>query len=91
MSTSALTAAEWLDLLIAKAPALREAGVLEVSLAGGSVKLAEFIPPPQDASKDAVTAPGDAMDDAITYGGVLPGFPRLHGARDDGLPEGYDS
>jgi hypothetical protein len=81
MSISPLKPADWLDLLISKAPALRAAGVLEVSLEGVSVKLSEFIPE-QPESKDAIAdATGDPMNDRILYGGALPGFPKLHEIR----------
>lgn len=68
-------ASAWLDLVIARAAALRDAGILSISFEGAHVALAPPPPPPLDLE----TAPGpsvilDPMEDPATFGGVLPGY-----------------
>lgn len=68
-----------LDLLIAKAPAMRRAGILNLSIDGLSVVLAEDVPDPVKPDKHDATPPEplDPMNDPATYGGgPVPGFQR---------------
>lgn len=67
-----MTAAEWLSLLEQRAPGLRAAGVVEISLEGVTVKLAPSPPviPPLPAATAATTttpASGDPLD-------AIPGY-----------------
>lgn len=71
--------AEWLDLLIAKAPALRTAGVLAVEL--GNVRFQMTPPemqmPAQTTDRRTGPPPADPLDDPALFGrrdGSLPGF-----------------
>lgn len=76
-----LSPALWIKLLLEQAPALREAGVLELTIGGVSMRLAPHEAPPAEAGpSDRVEEPTNALDDELTYGrrpgtGV-PGFPR---------------
>lgn len=68
-----------LDLLVAKAPAMREAGILNLSIDGLSIVLAEAAPEPVKPDKHDTSppAPVDPFDDPATYGrSRLPGFTR---------------
>lgn len=76
-----LSPAAWLTLLVERAPALREAGVLDLSLGGMSVRLAPHEPPPAvPEARERVEEPANALDDELTYGrrpgSGVPGFPR---------------
>ncbi len=78
MTATDLTPAAWLALITEMAPEMRRAGLTEVCLFGVSFKMTEHIP---EAAQEKPVKPahvGPAMDDPVTYGGVLPGFPRLH-------------
>jgi hypothetical protein len=81
MATRTTTPAEWLDLLIRKAPALRDAGVKRIDLKGVVVELTE-----RDAPAVADTASDeehpdmmDPLEDPSTYGGRVPSFRRQRG------------
>jgi hypothetical protein len=76
-----LSPADWLALIIDRAPALREAGVLELTVYGVAMHLAPHEPPPAAPSpRDRVEEPTNALDDELTYGrrpgSGVPGFPR---------------
>ena len=76
-----LTPADWLALIVAQAPALREAGVLDLMLHGVSIRLAPHEPPPAaSTARERVEEPANALDDELTYGrrpgSGVPGFPR---------------
>lgn len=71
--------AEILDLLAEKAPAVRDAGVTAFEVEGVRVELA----PARRETASAVAEEqqpeiGDPLADPDTFGGALPGFPRLH-------------
>lgn len=67
----------WIDLIIARAPALRAAGVTSLAFDGGaSILLLPEPPPAVDLGpppriEDPIL---DAMNDPATFGGVLPGY-----------------
>lgn len=68
------TPAQWLDLLIEKAPLLREAGVLEIDLEGCAVTLAPVEPDlshlmvaPTTNNEASMAQHMDALDDPDTY------------------------
>jgi len=67
-----------LDTLIAKAPAMREAGLLKLGLPGGvTVELAPHEPKVSgdDNEEDDSLEHPDALSDPRTFpGGVVPGF-----------------
>lgn len=68
---TAQDAAELLDLIAARAPALRIAGVLRVELKGVAFTLARPDPPDAPASASAGSddeAPTDALHDPATWG-----------------------
>jgi len=69
-----------LALLIARAPDLRRAGVLTLSLDGLAVSLAPDAPPPstEPVPREAVEEPSDPLSDPATFGfrDAVPGFPR---------------
>lgn len=79
-----MTPAEWLTLLESRAILLRAAGVTEVSVEGCTAKFAPFVPPRevQFPGMDDASEPGavsieehlNALDDPMTFGGVLPGY-----------------
>lgn len=76
-----LSPSAWLALLIDRAPALREAGVLELTMDGVSVTLAPHEAPPAEPDpRERVEEPANALDDELTYGrrpgSGVPGFPR---------------
>lgn len=86
MSEKQSAAAEILDLIVAKAPALRKAGVTELELEGFSVKLAAHVADDgEGATTDDTTSTDDAavgaFDDPALYGlppgSAVPGFPAL--------------
>lgn len=71
----------WLALIIDRAPALREAGVLDLTIDGVSMRFAPHEPPPAvPDARDRVEEPTNALDDELTYGrrpgSGVPGFPR---------------
>jgi len=74
------TAAELMDLIAARAPALIAAGVTELTIDGFSVKLAAPPPPPVDPKDKPAPPPKphiDPLKDASTYpGGRVPGYRR---------------
>lgn len=72
-----LNPAEWLDLLIDRAPALRASGVLEVELDGCAVKLAPHVADEHGEEAGEGAWSPDPLKDPATFGGVLPGFDRL--------------
>lgn len=67
-----------LALLIARAPDLRRAGVLTLSLDGLAVSLAPDAPPVADVPREVVEEPADPLLDPATFGyrDAVPGFPR---------------
>jgi hypothetical protein len=70
--------AQLLDVVIAKARQLREAGVLRVQLDGLAFDLAPIAPAIEDSDDDLlldVDEP-DPFNDPATYGGHVPGFRR---------------
>ena len=67
--------AKLLDTLIAKAPGLREAGVLELAVDGVSAKLAPHEPVVETSDEDKTPDNyADAMLDPALYGGSVPGY-----------------
>lgn len=72
--------AEWLALIEARAPTLRAAGVRSLALPGGGAVTLEPGPPvlAPVAEPAAYVEPEpdltNPLDDAATFGGVLPGF-----------------
>jgi hypothetical protein len=79
--TAFLPPAELLDLVIEKAEALRRVGVLELELAGCSLKLAPFeAEAPASTEEPAHVGHVDPLSDPRTFGlhGQVPGFERLH-------------
>lgn len=69
-------AGAWIDLIIARAPALREAGVSTITFEGGATL---SLAPPPPPSLDLGPTRGepiilDPMEDPATFGGVLPGY-----------------
>lgn len=69
-----------IDLVIRKAPALREAGVVSFELDGLSIRLRE--PEPAVGDPNAVRAePTDPFQDPASFGGRIPGY---------GRPDGFD-
>ena len=79
-----------IDLLIAKAPALREAGVLVIAIGDTRVELAAYAPPIEATTTtrndDEPDEARDALSDAATYGrgAGVPGFTRPRITHDDG-------
>lgn len=76
-----LSPAAWLALLIERAPALREAGVLDLTIGAVSMRLAPHeAPPAVPDARERVDEPANALDDELTYGrrpgSGVPGFPR---------------
>jgi hypothetical protein len=83
-ATTKLSPAKWLDLIAAKAPALRKAGVLRVELNDAIVQLAPEYPSASTEKAPRQRSQADPLDDETTYGlGYVPGFPRA-GRRDHG-------
>lgn len=83
-----LSPALWIKLLIEQAPALREAGVLDLTIGGVSVRLAPHEPPPATPDpRERVEEPANALDDELTYGrrpgSGVPGFPRRRHEEND--------
>lgn len=83
-----LSPAAWLTLLVDRAPALRAAGVLDLSIGGVSVRLAPHEPPPAAPDpRERVEEPANALDDELTYGrrpgSGVPGFPRRRHEEND--------
>lgn len=75
-----------LDVIIAKADALRRAGVLSISIADVSVSLSEYQLDASDGGdlrRPVAEVDLDPIDDPDTYGGVLPGFRRPQEMSDD--------
>lgn len=71
--------AQLLDMVIAKARQLREAGVLRVQLDGLSFELAPAGAPHMDdeeLDEPEDTDDPDPFNDPATYGGMVPGLPR---------------
>lgn len=71
--TEKLSQAEFLDLLIEKAPELRKAGVAHFTLAGEVALHPYYAEPPQlpkqpDADADQSEDQGDPLDDPAAYG-----------------------
>jgi len=81
MSESALDANQWLDLVIAKAEALRASGVTTITVGNCSVQLAE-LPPlalihasgPTPRKDPEPNHDMDPLGDPALFGGSLPGF-----------------
>ncbi len=68
---------ELLDTLAAKAPALRKAGVREVTLEGISFKLGEpEVEWPKEKDEDPVTYSNPLDDPRLYPGGKVPSFKR---------------
>lgn len=80
-----MTAAEWVALLIDRGPALREAGVLEVSAESGFFARLTIAPPPLiTIAPGTSSSEGDPLSDPATYpGGVVPGYSFEHEIGDD--------
>ena len=88
MPPSKTKPSDWLDLLIEKAPALREAGVLEIELDGCTVSLApvakeqeQWVPMPT-TEEHSMGKHMDALDDPDTFDGK--GTQGFYGARRQG-------
>jgi len=68
-------AAEWIEILVARAGALRAAGVTKIVIDGATVELA-----PPDAvlriERPEREEFSDALDDPDTYGGAVPTLAR---------------
>lgn len=80
------TPEQWCDLIVARASALRAAGVLQLELDGATFVLAPPAPIEPDYPYDADPPrpdPADPFDDPHTYGlgGRVPAFP--HDERTD--------
>lgn len=74
-----LAPADWLTLIADRAPQLREAGVLELTVDGVTVRLAPYEPPPaQPRREEAAVEDPDPLNDPATFGriGRAPGFDR---------------
>lgn len=73
-----LNPVELLDLLEARAPRLRTAGVLSLTFDGVSVRFTAADPAQTSSEKIEHVAPPpiilNALDDPATFGGVLPGY-----------------
>ena len=83
-----LSPAAWLTLLIERAPALREAGVLDLTIGAVSMRLAPHeAPPAVPDARERVEEPANALDDELTYGrrpgSGVPGFPRRRHEEND--------
>lgn len=71
--------AEWLALIEARAPALRAAGVRSLALPGGGAVTLDAGPPAAPVTEPVAYVEPELdltnpLDDAATFGGVLPGF-----------------
>ena len=68
------TPAEWLELLIERAPALREAGVAHIEIGDVVVDLHPHyvLQQPDDDDDEPTRAPRDPLEDDATFGGRVP-------------------
>ncbi len=72
-----MDASTWIDLVLAKAPALRAAGITDISAQGYSASISSALPIPMGAidASDVASAPPDALHDPASYpNGQVPGF-----------------
>ena len=81
-----MTPAEIVDLLVARGPELRKAGVLELRIDGLRVAFAPHVDALPDVGSEQGDRPRTVLDDPETFGlpagSAVPGFAAMAAARD---------